>query len=95
MDDNIGGPIIVYIPTIGCADWELEVQVQHGLSVSVDRGIKFAITETSGMAVCFVIVSIEALRSHSDGINRRFILFSVSVEFLDIGIERLSPVVVC
>lgn len=91
MDDVIGSSIVVYIPTISCADWEFEAQVEHGLSVFVDRAVKLIIAETSGMAVCFVVVSIEALRPHSDSINGGFILFGVCVKFLDVDIERLSP----
>ena len=92
MDDVISSPIIVYIPAIGCADWEFEVQVKHGLSVCVDRDVELFITQTSGMAVCFVIVSIEALGSNSDSVDGRFILLGVRVKFFNIGIERLSPV---
>lgn len=94
MDYVIGSPIIVYIPAIGCANWEFEAEVEHGSSVSVDRGVKLVIAEARGMTVCFVVVSIETLRSHSDSINRRFILFSVCVKFLYVGIERLSPTIV-
>ena len=69
LHDVIGSPIIIYIPTIGCADRELEIQVEHGLSVIVDRAVELFITETSSMAVRLVVVSVKTLRSYSDSIN--------------------------
>lgn len=46
------------------------------------------------MTVCFMVVSIKTLRSHSDPINRRLVLFSVCVKFRNVGFERLSPKIV-
>ena len=93
MDDAIGGSVIVHIPTVGCADWELKVQVEHGLGVIIDRAIKLIITQTGGMPVCLVIVTIKALGSNSDRIDSRFILFGVRMELLDVGIKRFRPVI--
>ena len=84
---------MVYIPTISCADWKLEIRADHGPSIIIDRGVQVIITETSGMAVCLVVVSVEALRHHSDSINCRFVLFGVRMKLLDVGVERFSPVI--
>ena len=93
MDDVVGGTVIVHIPTIGCADWELEVQVEHGLGVIIDRTIKLVITQTGGMPVCLVIVAIKAFGSNSDRIDSRFILFGIRMELLNVGIKRFRPVI--